>query len=70
MTRDSKVRYLSGNPMTKREASRWIRIGIELTVIDAATDRPIQQQEGLISIVGPNWTGLAILHDGIVIKLQ
>lgn len=56
--------------MTKREASRWIRIGIELTVIDAATDRPIQQQEGLISIVGPNWTGLAILHDGIVIKLQ
>jgi hypothetical protein len=69
--RQQKYRmYLSGCPKTKTEAGRWLRRGIELTVIDPATNRPIKQKEGPVKVNGHGWTGTAVLVNGIVAKLQ
>ncbi|MDB5343902.1 MAG: hypothetical protein JWP89_2279 [Schlesneria sp.] len=61
--------YLSGNPKTKSEAARWLRIGIELTVLNSKTNRPIDQKDGAIEVTGLGWNGVAALRDGLVIKL-
>lgn len=62
--------YLSGHPKTKTEAVRWVRTGIEVTVIDPATDRPIKQTDGPVNVKDHGWTGVAILVNGIVAKLN
>ncbi|MDB5344805.1 MAG: hypothetical protein JWP89_3182 [Schlesneria sp.] len=62
--------YLSGNPKSKTEAVRWVRIGIELTVLSPRTERPIEQKEGTVEVIGHGWSGIAILSNGIVTKLK
>ena len=66
----SSATCISGNPGTKAEACRWIRNGIELTVIDTVTNHPIAQKDGAVRVAGPQWTGVAILIDGIVVKID
>jgi len=66
----SSATFISGNPSTKAEACRWIRNGIELTVIDTVTNRPIARKDGAVRVAGPQWTGVAILIDGIVVKIN
>lgn len=46
--------YLSGNPKTNADATRWLRIGIELTVLDIATNRTISQKEGSVKLREPD----------------
>ncbi|MDB5342937.1 MAG: hypothetical protein JWP89_1314 [Schlesneria sp.] len=62
--------YLSGNPKNKTEAARWVRIGIELTVLCPRTERPIDQREGMVEVIGQGWSAIAILTDGIVTKVK
>ena len=62
--------FISGCPITKSEAYRWIRQGIELTVIDVATNRPIDQKDGSVTVTGPQWTALAELVGGIISKIK
>jgi hypothetical protein len=62
--------HINANPKTKAEAIRWLKIGIELVVIDATTDRPIAQKDGRIEIAGPRWNGKAILRNGLVFKIE
>ena len=66
----SSATFISGNPSTKAEACRWIRNGIELTVIDIVTNRPIARKDGTVRVAGPQWTGVAKLIDGIVVKID
>lgn len=61
---------LSANPKTKAEAVRWLRIGIELVVIDPTTDRPIAEKDGQVQVTNLGWTGIATLRNGLVIKLE
>ncbi len=37
---------------SKDKAERWVRLGLELTVIDPNTNRPIQQSNGQVEIAG------------------
>jgi hypothetical protein len=62
--------YLSGCPLSKTEAARWVRKGIQLTVIDPTTMRPIQQEHGKVQVQGQGWTGIVTLVDGIVAKIE
>jgi hypothetical protein len=62
--------YISGNPKSKQEAMRWVRIGIELTVMDHRTNRPIALKDGTVIVLGSGWTAGATLRDGIVVKLN
>ena len=62
--------FISGNPITKTEACRWIGLGIELTVIDIATNRPIDQKVGPVAVAGPQWTGVATLIGGLVFRIE
>ena len=62
--------YISGMPPSKDEARRWIEIGIELTVIDSVTNRPIPEIEGQVYITGIVWNGFAKLAHGIVVNID
>ena len=62
--------FISGNPITKTEACRWIGLGIELTVIDSVTNRPIPEIEGQVYITGIVWNGFAKLAHGIVVNID
>lgn len=61
---------LSGNPSNKSEAARWVRIGIELVVINPLTNLPIEQRDGIVRVIGRGWEGIALLKDGIVKSLK
>ena len=56
--------------MTKTEARRWIGLGIELTVIELATNRPIDQKDGQIAVAGPEGAGVATLIRGLVFRIE
>jgi hypothetical protein len=62
--------YLSGHPKTKSEAARWLRIGIELTVLDDRNCLPIRQKDGTVDIAGPGWKGFATINGGLVVKIR
>ena len=61
---------ISGNPMTKAEACRWIRRGIELTAIDTKTNLPISNQDGFVAVVGRQWSGVATLVSGVITRIE
>lgn len=64
------IMYLSGCPISKAEAARWVRNGIQLSVIDPTTKRPIRQGEGKVQVDCHGWKGVVTLVNGIVAKVE
>jgi hypothetical protein len=62
--------HFSGQAISKAEAARWVRKGIQFSVIDPTTKQLIEQERGKVPVDCYSWMGVVTLVNGIVAKVE